>query len=251
MEHLIFDSLSQIAWVGLIIGLGQFVYAAMGFGAGLISISLLALFFGNIETFVPFFLLLCLPTETWIVVRQRVRALSTDFFWLLAFILPTLILGGLILKAASDRRLMLGLGILIVAIALFYLFFEGSLNLKPKGKVFSACAGAMSGILASLYGMGGPPLIVYFKSLGLDKDRFRASLLTIFFVMSLIRVVAYGAMGLYNATVVWSCLITLPFGLVGLALGNWAHGRVPEATFKTLTSLALLLSGALVLAKAV
>jgi len=249
MEQLIFDSLNHVLAVGLIVALGQLVYAATGFGAGLISISLLALFFGDIDTYVPFFLLLCLPTETWIVMRQRKRSAPKNMVWLLAFIIPTLILGGFILKVASDKRLILGLGVLIVVIAVFYLFFEDKIVLKPKGRFFSAFAGATSGMLGSLYGMGGPPLIIYFKSLGLDKNQFRMSLLTVFFAMSLIRLVAYSFIGLFDRMIILSCAIALPFALLGLWAGNLAHRHIAEATFKQVTSSILLISGILVVIK--
>ncbi len=71
LSQTIFQGWGQYVLVGAIVFLGQFIYTAIGFGSGMVTISLLALLFGNINVFVPFFLLLCLPTELTVSFKDR------------------------------------------------------------------------------------------------------------------------------------------------------------------------------------
>ena len=247
IQGTIFTSLEHMCIVGFVVFLGQVVYAALGFGSGMVTISLLALIYGKLDSFVPFFLLLCIPTEVYVAHRDRKLIDFKNVGTILLAVIPTIILGGLFLKRLAGPGLELFLGILVSLLAIYYLFFEDRWLPDVSGRVPLVLVGLSSGLLGSMFGLSGPPLIFYFKAKGLKKQEFRVALLSIFFIMSLLRVVVYGAMGLYPLNVLKSALVTLPFVFVGLALGAALHHHIPEALFKRLTSLLLLVSGLLLL----
>jgi len=249
MDLTFFDSLTQYFVVGAIIFLGQFVYASIGFGSGMVTISLLALLYGDVNLFVPFYLLLCIPTELVISVKDRDKIEFQQTRRFLIFIFPLLILGGYLLSASPDQWLVSCLGGVVVLLALYYLFFEDrfTVNLQRKGMV--PLVGMLSGVLGGVYGISGPPLIFYFKMLKLDKRHFRVALLSIFLVMSLFRLCVYTVLHLYTVTVLVSCAACLPFSLLGLFLGGQAHHRIPELPFKRITSAVMLISGILLMGK--
>lgn len=244
-----FQSLDQYLLIGLAVFLGQFVYAAVGFGSGMITISLLTLMFGRVDLFVPFFLLLCLPAELTVAIRDRhhVRLKETGAF--LFYITPGLIIGAWVLKSAPDTFLLVALGLLITVLALYYLFFENRFRIRTDSPLWVPIAGSLSGVLGGLYGVSGPPLIVYFKSAGRAKRVFRAALLTIFLFMSFVRLLIYGTMQFYTVPILISVLATLPFAAAGVGAGMWSHERIPEDRFRVVTSLLLLVSGLLLILK--
>lgn len=244
-----FQSMNQYLLIGLAVFLGQFVYAAVGFGSGMITISLLTLMFGQVDLFVPFFLLLCLPAELTVAIRDRrhVRLKETGAF--LFYITPGLVIGAWVLKSAPDTLLLVALGSLITLLALYYLFFESRFRIRTDSPVWIPVAGTLSGILGGLYGVSGPPLIVYFKSSGRPKRVFRAALLTIFLFMSFFRLAIYGTMQFYTGPILISVLATVPFAAAGVAAGMWSHERISEERFRMVTSLILLISGLLLIVK--
>lgn len=247
----IFTSVFHFVLVGLIVMLGQTIYTAIGFGSGMVTISLLALCFGNVDLYVPFFLLLCLPAELTVFLKDRQHLDIGRTARLLLFILPGIILGTFLLKSAPGGSLVLFLGMLIVVLACWFLFGEQRLKPRAVHPAWEPVVGMVSGTLGGLYGISGPPLIVYFKMNGADKTVFRVALLTIFLFMTLIRTGTYTAAGLFNIPVLVSTACILPFSLAGLGTGMVLHDRIPENRFKQVTSIVLLISGLLLIGKSI
>lgn len=241
----IFQGWGQYALVGLIVFLGQFIYTAIGFGSGMVTISLLTLLFGNINVFVPFFLLLCLPTELTISFKDREHVDFRRTGKFLLFIFPGLIAGAYLLKSAPDRGLVIWLGVIVSLLAVYYLFFEEKTTFTLKNPAWIPVFGSISGLLGGVYGISGPPLIVYFKALKMDKTRFRVALLSIFLAMSVFRTGVYAAIHLYTLPILTSTVLALPFALLGVLGGMKAHHRIPEQLFRQVTSVVLLVSGIL------
>lgn len=231
--------------IGFIIFLGQFVYSAIGFASGMVTISLLALIYGKLSYFIPFFILLRLPTELTIAYKSRKSInFRTTFIFILA-IFPAIILGSYLLKVLSDNKVVVFLGILIVLIALYYMFLEDKLFLTLRGDKWIIFFGFLSGLLGSLYGIGGPPLVFYFKNKRYKKEAFRSAMITLFLAMSIIRIPTYFFWSLYSMKIVYSCIAVTPFTLLGLYLGLIMHKHISEEQFKYLTCIVLLCSGVL------
>ncbi|RLE16380.1 MAG: hypothetical protein DRJ14_08635 [Acidobacteria bacterium] len=249
LSQTIFQGWGQYVLVGAIVFLGQFIYTAIGFGSGMVTVSLLALFFGNIDVFVPFFLLLCLPTELTISFKDReyINFHRTGKF--LLFIFPGLIVGAILLKSVPARSLLVWLGAIVAILAVYYLFFEEKTTFTLKNPVWIPFFGAISGIFGGVYGISGPPLIVYFKALKMGKTSFRVALLSIFLAMSIFRTGVYVTVHLYTPPIFTSTILALPFALLGTLTGIRAHNHIPEPVFKKLTSIVLLVSGVLLLWK--
>jgi uncharacterized membrane protein YfcA len=245
----IFSSYQQLLVIGFIVFLGQFIYSCIGFGSGMVTISLLALLYGDINIFVPLFLLLCLPSEIFISVKDRKNIDFSTVKIFILFIVPTLIIGAYLLKSTPSKGLIVYLGILVAFLGLYYLFFEEKMNFNFNSKFWVFSAASLAGLLGSLYGISGPPLIIYFKSKKMGKRMFRAALMSIFLSMSIVRTLVYGGLGFYTKPLLLSFVLLLPFSFFGLYLGYKAHDYVPEPIFKKITSFILLLSGILLVFK--
>jgi len=244
-----FGSTEQALIVGLIVLLSQFIYSAIGFGSGMIAISLYAIIYGNIDIFVPFFLLLCLPVEFFISYKERKNIDFKEIGLLILYIIPSLVFGVYLLKNFSGDGIVFVLGIIIATLASYYLFFEKKIKFTFKSKLWLPFFGSISGVLGSMLGIAGPPLIIYFKSKNTNKSQFRLILLSIFFFMSILKLISYLSFGLYSEKIFLSFLLILPFSILGLYLGNFAHNKLSEETFKTITSLILLVSGIILIIK--
>ena len=248
-EFSFFSSLDQFLIIGLIILASQFVYSALGFGSGMVAISLLTLLYGNLEQFLPFFILLCIPTELFVSFKNRKNINFKKIRTFLVYIIPSLLIGTFMLKNLANLFLQTTLGLIITLLSLYFLFFENHTIIEFKNKIWVPAIGLTSGILGALFGVAGPPLIVYFKSRQYSKEDFRIILLSIFFIMSIFRVIFYTSFKLFTQPILISSLLIYPFAITGMIGGNIAFSKIPEKQFRQIPSLVLLASGILLVIK--
>jgi uncharacterized membrane protein YfcA len=91
---------------------------------------------------------------------------------------------------------------------------------------------------------GGPPFAVFMLGQeGLDKTRYHATSVVVFWVVNALKAAIYAAIGLFTLeTLGWS-LALIPVALVGTWLGVWAHRVIPERAFFAVAYTALVLTG--------
>ena len=248
-EGSFFSSPGQFLIIGLIILISQFIYAALGFGSGMFAISILSLLYGKVDIFVPYFVLMCLPTESLITWKERKLLKPGNVRSLIIAVTLPLIAGSWLLKRAQGSLLYYLLGFIVILLSIYHLFWEEKFRPSLRSPLWVPGIGLFSGLLGGLFGMSGPPLIFYFKAAGYRKREFRAALLTIFFFMSIIRLISYLFLDLFTWSLLISVLITYPFAMAGLWAGSIAHNRIDEKAFKTATTLVLLVSGVLIILK--
>lgn len=248
----IFSSYHDLAFVCVVILISQFIYSTIGFGSGMIAISLFALAYGRLDVFIPFFILICLPAEGYISIKEWRRTELKTTLLFLGISAPTIILGSFLLKSKGEEPwIIIALGIVITFIALYFLIFEEfkPIPLDRDSVAAKIIVASLSGILGGLYAISGPPLIIYFRSIGLGKREFRAALMSIYFGMSIIRIASYIPLGMIPLKMLVSCLMALPFVLAGIYLGDRLHSWMPERIFKRAVSFILLVSGLMLILK--
>ncbi|MCP4593315.1 MAG: sulfite exporter TauE/SafE family protein [bacterium] len=244
----------------LIVAGAQLIYATVGFGAGMFSIALLALLLPDLPGTVTTLFLITLVTEVWVLChawrQARLRMLLT--------VLPTAILGlwlGTHLLVTGEvgwlKRL---LGVVVLAAGAWFLYEERrnrseatastSLDVGGGGRLrawASLPVGLASGVLAALFGTGGPPVIILLRGYRLDKGAFRATLLWFFLLMSVLRAGGYAQAGLLTMREVVAAGWLLPGSLIGVVVGMAAHRHLSERHFARGVSVLLILLGGLLM----
>lgn len=250
LEQTVFDSGLQLACTLLVLLGAQIIYALFGFGSGLLSVAILAFLFPDLTSVVVLLLLVNLPTEVFVVWRDRRHIPFREMGLLLLALAVGTPLGAFLLRRGADEGwLLLLLGIVLILFAVFFLFLDGPRMARRLPSTASAAAGLSSGVLAGLFGTGGPPLILYYRYRGLDKQAFRAVLLAVFLATSVVRIPTYFASGIAGVSSVASALLVLPVCLLGLVVGNHLHVTVSERSFRRGTALVLALLGILLLVR--
>ena len=251
-NYTLLSGIEQFVIIGIVILISQVIYSTLGFGSGMFAVSILSYLYGSIEFVVPFFTVLCLPTEVIITYKNRKSIDYSKIKLFLLFIIPFLLLGTILLKFADDYPFFLiFLGVIIILISINSLsdfLDKRDLGMK-KDKFWVPFFGSISGLLGGLYGIGGPPLIFYFQQKKLNKDQFRITLLSIFSIMTFIRVLYYIGLDILTAELLMTTLVILPFSLSGLAIGNFMHKKIDEKTFKTIVATVLAISGFMLIYK--
>jgi len=242
----IFPSPLIFAVTCVILVVAQLVYVLFGFGSGLIAVGSLALVFPELRDVVVLMLLVNLPAELFVSWRSR-----SDIRWRPIVGLGVGIAVGIPVEAwllsTTDPQVMLTvLGWFLIGTGLLFVKLPSGGSLTPPTAA-APPVGLLSGVLTGLFGTGGPPLIVWYHLADVGKRAFRANLMTIFLLMTAVRVPSYAASGLVTGSRLWSALLVMPAVLFGAWLGHRLHLQISERTFRRLVSLLLTVLGAVLL----
>ena len=242
MPSTIFTTPWEFAITCVVLIMAQLVYVMFGFGSGLIAVGGLALVFPEIKDVVVVLLLVNLPAELWVCWQSR-----KDIHWRPIAILGVGIglgipLGAWILKQGDPRFILVILGWFLMAAGLVFLRLPTGGRHHPPAWL-GPPTGLVSGVLTGLFGTGGPPLIIWYHLTAGSKSAFRGHLMTIFLLMSVVRVPSYLIGGLVTVPRLWSTLAVRPAVLFGAWLGHRLHIQLSEVVFRRMVAGLLFILG--------
>lgn len=236
-------------WLWLLALFVLFAYtveAVTGFGSIVIALSLGALLL-PVPELLPVLVPLNILMTGWLSWRLRRHI---DFRLLLTRILPLMgagtLTGYLLLPLVSEQWLKPLFGMLIVWFSgreLWRLHHDKPVRhprwITPP-LIFSA------GMTHGLFASGGPLLVYALAGTTLDKARFRATLISVWFILNSGLTIAFLLDGrLFSAlpTIVWLAGL-IP---VGVMLGGYLHHHVDESVFRKLVYSLLVVTGGLLI----
>jgi uncharacterized protein len=237
----VFASLPQLLATALVVAAATAIYVLLGFGSGLIALGTLALILPDLRDVVVLLLLVSLPPEVWVVASTRRAVQWRGALLVLAGIAVGVPLGTALLDRVDPGLLLVALGAFLVLAGLALLADPVRAVTFPSWT--APPVGLVSGVLSGLFGTGGPPLILYYRLAGVDKGTFRANLMAVFLVVTLVRLPSYAVAGLLTVPRLLSALLLLPAVIVGVVVGHRVHLRLGEQGFRRLVSIALVLLG--------
>ncbi|MDG9923891.1 MULTISPECIES: sulfite exporter TauE/SafE family protein [unclassified Pseudomonas] len=234
--------------LGAFILLAYTLEAVTGFGSIVIALSLGALLL-PIEQLLPVLVPLNIGMTGYLVWRHRAQI---DRRLLLGTILPGMVvgtaLGYLLLPYLDAALLKRGFGVLILWFAgreLWRLRHAAALPVRPQWLTRLLTLGA--GISHGLFASGGPLLVYGLAGTTLDKARFRATLVSVWFTLNSLLTAAFLVDGRLQPALP-QVLAYAPLLLVGLWLGERLHQRFDERHFRIAIYALLLVTGTLLLA---
>lgn len=238
----------QIAASAAILVVAYFIRGITGFGSGLISVPLLALFL-PLTFVVPVILLLDFTAS--IVIggfnRQHVRWRE------LLILIPVGFVG---VGIGTHLLVNLPQTPMLIALAVFILLFaiKSLLNLhsdKPIAQAWAVPAALTGGTVGGLFGTGGPPYVIYLAHRIHDKSALRATLSALFFTEGLARIISFLLVGLLMSRDIWMAYFAgLPIMLGVLYLGGRVHHGLAPAHMTRLVGGLLLVASASLMIKA-
>lgn len=151
---------------------------------------------------------------------------------------PGVILGAVLYKATDPDVLR----VLIGAISLGFVAFQlaragGLLAVKERGESFKGgfIAGIVAGFTSFVSHAGGPPAAMHLLSQGLSKTAYQATTVITFWAINAMKAVPYAFLGVFTWDTFKADLYMVPFGLIGVAVGVYAHRALPERIFFQIT----------------
>ena len=151
---------------------------------------------------------------------------------------PGLALGALLLSALSREPLQIGVGVAVIAAALWQLRHRGVARRVP-----AAVAGLTSGVLTTSISISGPPLVLWLEAQELHPAEFRATLAALFLALNLLGgAVLLGIEG-SGAVDLGELAPLLGLVLIGYALGAFAFRRLDQRRFATVVIALVICTG--------
>jgi uncharacterized membrane protein YfcA len=139
---------------------------------------------------------------------------------------PGLALGAALLAALSREPLQIGVGLAVIAAALWQLRDRGVARGLP-----AAVAGLTSGVLTTSISISGPPLVLWLEAQGLRPAEFRATLAALFLALNALGGAVLLAIEGSGAVDPGELAPLLALVLIGYALGVVAFRRLDQRRF--------------------
>lgn len=124
------------------------------------------------------------------------------------------------------------LGIMLVILSLYFSFFKEKLQkfIRPtKGWLLGT--GSVSGIMGGLFGMHGPPVVLYLVVSEPSKDHYMGMIQTYAVITNITMLIVRAWNGYVTPTVGITYLYALGGLAIGILVGNWAFKRIPSRLF--------------------
>lgn len=210
--------------------LGGCVQAATGFGGGIVIMIFLPMLF---------------PMASAAGISQTITmALSGSIFFryrkyvkkeglLLALLSYTVTsdLGMTIANGMDAKRAKLIFGIFLVILAIYFIIFASKIKVRPSKLANIICTG-LSGLFGGMFGIGGPPVSVYYINAMPTKEAYLGTLNLFFFITAVINTASRVMKGIITRDMVPYILLGVPVILIGSALGDQIARRVQMNTIK-------------------
>jgi uncharacterized membrane protein YfcA len=213
----------------LIVLAGSCIQSALGFGTTMITMGFLPLLMDYSKAMGLSIIMVSIST-VYISFKYR-----DQIRWniMLPFLIPTAVICGIvnILSARVDSDFMyLLLGIMFVAVSIFFFFFSGMVRIQPT-VASGTFLGIICGICYGLFASGGPTAALYLLPATKDKKEYLATIQAFLCVNNLLILVislVLGRLQVADLPLVGAGTVGL---IAGTLLGLVIHDRIPADSF--------------------
>lgn len=232
---------SVLILVALVVFAGYLVFGLTGFGASPITIPVLVHILPL--TFVlALAAILDLGSALVLGFRTRREADVRELAVLVPFTLVGLALGVTLLVRLPRDATLLALGLFVCAFALHVIVRRDAV--RRLSRLWAAPAGIVGGVLGALFGIGGPPYVMYIAGRVAEPAAQRATISHMVILSVGLRVAAFALAGLLTSPGLWIAgTVLLPVAWAGVWVGHHVHVRLAPATASRVIGGALFASG--------
>ena len=230
---------TKAAYAAVVLFLAYMVRGIAGFGSGMISVPLLALYF-PVQIVVPVVVFLDYIGSASQGLRNRKQIAWREQLPLIPFTLIGVAVGLTALKSMSSTSLAQALGCFVLFFAVYQLL---PLPTLKGSRIFVVPFGMLGGVVGTLFGAGGPFYVMYFRLRQMEKSALRATFAVNFLIDGAIRLAAYATVGFFHPEVVLAMLCALPIIAVAMWIGGKVHTELSQQAYVRMISVLLLGSG--------
>lgn len=229
---------------GCVVLIAHFLEGITGFGCTVIALPFCALLVG-IKTSVPVLTALGVILSFYIIIVDFKSIVWKEYFRIIAFVGVGLPFGMMIFRYLPESTLkrILGIFMILVAARGIYTSFKGAASDRPINKYVLNVILFLGGIIHGAFSTGGPFIVIYATQALKNKKNFRATLSTLWATLNTVIVIKTIYSGVFTTPVIKMFLYSVPFLIVGMLLGNWAHNKIKDTVFTKMVYIVLFISG--------
>ena len=142
----------------------------------------------------------------------------------------------------NRKGLMIGLGIILIALSIYFLFFSEKIKIKPSLPM-QLGMGTISGLMGGFFGMQGPPAVLYFIESEPDKNHYIAQTQVYFLLGNLFMSFSRFGKGFVTATVGHAWVFAILGVCMGTYIGSKVFERLPAPTLRKIIYIYMAISG--------
>ena len=152
-----------------------------------------------------------------------------------------------LLDKIEGRSMRMILGVMLVVISLYFSFFKEKMQrlIRPTAGWLLG-TGSVSGVMGGLFGMHGPPVVLYLVASEPDKDHYMGMIQTYAAITNVTMLAVRAYNGYVTPTVGWSYLYGLAGLAIGILAGGWAYRHIPARIFTYVVYAYIGISGAII-----
>ena len=147
------------------------------------------------------------------------------------------------MASLSNVTLKRCLGVVLILIALYFLFGEGKMGKVFKSKSAQVIIGGISGVMGGMFAMPGPPVVLYCISTLKDKREYVATLQAFSVVFNIGYTLFRAKVGFYSDNTCLWWMVGLLGGLIGTSLGTRCFEVISNRTLKRIVYVMMIVSG--------
>ena len=244
------DALSPwlLVLVPVVVFTAYTVLGLTGFGSTMVSIPILAHFL-PLSYLVPLMALIDCVSAASVMRQGRGDVSKAELKRLVPLMFVCFLIGLTVLVGVPDRYLRVALGLFAAAVGI-----HGILNPTVRGSISSLWvipAGLVGGVVAAIFGAGGPIYATYFAGRLKDKGQMRSTMSALIAISAFSRAILYAIGGLVlHAAVFLGVAVCAPFAWLGLRVGSRIHVSLSQEQMRRAIGAVLLLTGLSLLARA-
>lgn len=224
--------MAEILYIILLAAGASFVQRTIGFGFGIFIMTGLPFLLPSYGEAVTLSGLLSLTSATVVMIKYLKYVTWKRLLPIAAAFVVFSTISICMLDRIEGHAMRMTLGIVLILISLYFSFFKAKIQkiITPTAG-WQLGTGAASGVMGGLFGMHGPPVVLYLIVSEPDKDHYMGMIQT-YAVLTNISMLAVRAFNGYVTPAVGSAYL---YGLIGLAIGvivgNWAYKHIPNRIF--------------------
>ena len=225
--------------VGAAIFAGFFVQTVVGFAGSLVALPILLTGL-KLPDAIAYISIFYFFSSVFLVSREW-KNIDKSVIWKLTLAsIIGVVLGIVVLSYSKPVVLQKGLGVFILLYVLYVLMGKTELDIGRKTNMFF---GMLGGFFSGVFSTGGPLYVISVKNSVQDVKAFRATMIGVLALVTMIRVPALSIGGILEFHHLKTSLLILPVFFLAQFLGNKTFLKINEAVFKKILLLLLGLSG--------
>ena len=253
-------SLTLILLLGLIVLIAQCLEGITGFGSTVLAVPFLAMILGLDEAVMVSATHTLLLT-VYIVVVSWKQIVWKEFGFIALYVFLGVPAGFLLFQYLDETYLKMILSLFMIGVGINGLRATwgnrhwGESSTEPVKSCRSESRRSpvmrfvlfLGGVFHGAFASGGPFVVIYASKALKEKALFRVSVCLLWMCLNAVLLTAWLTLGKWTQTTGHALLMTLPFLLLGIFIGDFLHHRVNEYAFRLIVYALLLCTGFVVM----